>query len=258
MLKWVLGLIGIIFFDFTTAFFLFLIGWVIDSFLEKGGRERSVPFSQPFWFEIFLLFLAREVIRIDKQIRDEEVNFVRNTFRQRFGPSKASEIFSLYRQYRDKLSIPEVCRLINRHASYQYRLIVVQFLFEVAYADGEITAIEENIITRIAHQLHVSQHHFESIRYIFAMKGQRGQQGYSYQGQGVAQQKSKLKNAYKVLGVRPDSTNEEIKKAYKKLAREYHPDKVARKGEEYVKIAEEKFKVLNEAFQLVKGERKFS
>ena len=46
--------------------------------------------------------------------------------------------------------------------------------------------------------------------------------------------------------MRPDSTGEEIKKAYKKLAREYHPDKVARKGEEYVKIAEEKFKILNE------------
>lgn len=57
---------------------------------------------------------------------------------------------------------------------------------------------------------------------------------------------------YKILNVSESATNEEIKKAYYRLAMKYHPDKVAYLGDEQKYIAEQKFKEINEAYELIK------
>ena len=60
---------------------------------------------------------------------------------------------------------------------------------------------------------------------------------------------------YEVLGVPREATKEEIKKAYRKMAMKYHPDKVAHLGESFKKTADEKFKKVNEAYERIKKER---
>ena len=62
-------------------------------------------------------------------------------------------------------------------------------------------------------------------------------------------------SAYKILEISKDSTNDEIIKAYRKMAAKFHPDKVHHLGEEFQKIAEEKFKTLNDAYGQIKKER---
>ena len=61
--------------------------------------------------------------------------------------------------------------------------------------------------------------------------------------------------AYKILEISPDATNTEMKKAYRKMATKFHPDKVHHLGEEFQKMAEGKFKSLNDAYQQIKKER---
>ena len=63
------------------------------------------------------------------------------------------------------------------------------------------------------------------------------------------------KDYYEVLGVEKNATEQEIKKAYRKLAMKYHPDKVSHLGEDFRKTAEEKFKAVNEAWEKIKKER---
>ena len=60
---------------------------------------------------------------------------------------------------------------------------------------------------------------------------------------------------YKILEISPDATDEEVKKAYRKMANKYHPDKVSHLGEELQKLAEEKFKSVSDAYQAIKGQR---
>ena len=60
---------------------------------------------------------------------------------------------------------------------------------------------------------------------------------------------------FKILEVSPDATDAEVKKAYRKMANKYHPDKVSHLGDEFQKLAEEKFKSVNDAYQAVKKQR---
>jgi DnaJ like chaperone protein len=59
------------------------------------------------------------------------------------------------------------------------------------------------------------------------------------------------------LGISPDASNEQIRSAYRKLAAQYHPDKVANLGKEFTDVAEEKFKLINEAYGEIRSQRGF-
>ena len=61
--------------------------------------------------------------------------------------------------------------------------------------------------------------------------------------------------AYKVLEIEPNASNEEVKKAYRRMAMKFHPDKLNTMGEEVKKSATEKFKKVNDAYQTIKKER---
>jgi DnaJ like chaperone protein len=60
---------------------------------------------------------------------------------------------------------------------------------------------------------------------------------------------------YKILGIDEKATDEEVKKAYRKMAVAHHPDKVAQMGEEYQKGAKEKFQQIQDAYEAIKKRR---
>ena len=67
-----------------------------------------------------------------------------------------------------------------------------------------------------------------------------------------------VESDYKILEISKNSTDEEVKKAYRKMAIKYHPDKVAHLGDEVRNLAEEKFKMVNKAYNNIKNSRSTS
>jgi DnaJ like chaperone protein len=84
-----------------------------------------------------------------------------------------------------------------------------------------------------------------------------GIQHADYQSLLALYQRQKDANwAYTALEISPSATNEEVKKAYRRMAMKYHPDKVANAGEEIRNQATEKFRGINEAYEYIKAQRK--
>ena len=111
---------------------------------------------------------------------------------------------------------------------------MIHILFGLSQADGYVHPLEVQIIQTISGYFGISKKDFQSIEAMFY--------------------KDSL-SAYKILEISKNATNDELKKAYRKMAAKFHPDKVHHLGEEFQKMAEEKFKKLNDAYTQIKKER---
>ena len=121
----------------------------------------------------------------------------------------------------------------------------MQFLIQLAFADGEVSKSEEEILADIAEAFAFDPAKYHAIFDQFEQMMKN------------VQPKATLEDAYKLLGVNKDDDMNTIKKAYRKLVREYHPDiiKSQNKGEEYLKEATKKTQEINQAYEMIKKAR---
>ena len=133
-----------------------------------------------------------------------------------------------------KIDIQSVCHQIKNNMDLHSKIQLIHILFGLSKADNNIHNDELNIISDIAMLIGLSKKDFNSVKAMFI---------------------EDTKSAYKILGVNSKSEDSEIKLAYRKMATKFHPDKVSHLGEDFTKIAEEKFKSINDAYQKIKKER---
>ena len=129
-----------------------------------------------------------------------------------------------------KNTVADCCNQIAQFMDYSQRLQLVNFLVLISQADGSVDPTEVTAIRECGTWLGLSHADIESL---FNLKG------------------DSLEEAYKVLGVSPDATDDEVRKAYRKLALAHHPDRVATLGEDVKKAAEKKFQEINAAKEKV-------
>jgi DnaJ-class molecular chaperone with C-terminal Zn finger domain len=154
---------------------------------------------------------------------------------QNFGVDGAQEALAILKDLlKQEIPVQDVCGQIADHVDYSSRLQLLHFLFGLAYADGRMEPVEEQLIEVIAHSLGITEKDSESIRSMF---------------------KNTVEDLYKILEIDSTASNEDVKKAYRKMAVKYHPDKVAYLGEDVKNAANEKFQKLNSAYEKIKKER---
>ena len=226
----------------------FVVGTFIDGFSEadfKGyqqkipqGNRRRATTTKSGDFEVSLLILASVVIKADGNVDRRELDFVRQSFVKMFGTARANKAFKLFKGIikKNDISTRQVCLQIRQHMDHAARLQMLHFLFGIAKADGLVGELEIECIRKISVYLYISNRDFESIKAMF----------YS---------KNTTVNAYKILEITKVATNDEVKKAYRKMVKKHHPDKVRHLGEEYQKGAEEKFRQVQKAYEQVQKER---
>jgi DnaJ like chaperone protein len=222
-----------------------ILGYAVGSFIggfSKEDVERAKQFktssanTQAGDFEISLLILSSLVIKADGKVNETELVFVRNHFKRMYGEERAANAFKLFKGFikSNQISTRQVCLQIRQNITHASRLQLVHFLFGIAKADGFVSEVEVDVIKNISAYLGVSSYDFESIKAMFYDSSD---------------------SAYRILGIEKSATDIEVKKAYRKMAKKYHPDKLQHLGEQYKKGAEEKFKEVQIAYDNIQKER---
>lgn len=243
MIKWFAAILGYFVFRYPGAILGFLVGSFLDNFNSGNKGRGSTIFENvvrqqvsPADFELNLLSLCSIVIKADGQVSQRELDYVRQYFLSTYGKEKANAIFRTFNEVIKKreVSAQRICAYMNQRTRYEVRLQLLHFLFGIAQADGSVSSPEINKIREIAGYLKVGLRDFESIKAMFIKS---------------------TDNAYKILEIEKSATDEEVKKAFRKMAKKYHPDKVVTENEAIKKGAEEKFKRVQKAYETIQKER---
>jgi DnaJ like chaperone protein len=202
-----------------------------DSESYGSGRARTAQGD----FSMSLIVLIAAVMKVDGKVVKSELDYVKKFFVQQFGEQSSREALLMLKDIlKQDIPVRDICVQIGHNMDYSSRLQLLHLLFNICLADGLIHPKETDLLHKISGAMGVKQDDFLSIKNMFIPE---------------------TDSSYKILEVERNATNEEIKKAYRRMAMKYHPDKVNHLGEEFRKTADEKFKKVNEAYDRIKKER---
>lgn len=242
--KWILGGLGFVVGGPIGA----LIGVFIASMFDESkntlnntesartmnyGRRRATQGD----ISVSIIVLLACVIKADGRVLKAEINYIKPFLLRTFGEEQAKQALALLKQLlKEDIDPVAVSRQMAQYINYSTRLELVRLLLEVSNSDGDIAPQELNVIEIIATNMAVQQADYHSLLALY-------------------QRHKDVNWAYTALEISPSATNDEVKKAYRRMAMKYHPDKVANAGEELRKQATDKFRGINEAYEHIKKQR---
>ena len=251
MIKFIGAIIGFLVFRFPGAIIGYLIGSLFDGniSLEKDEPANGKSSFDSEEFSYSFLVLTASVLKADGNVTRNELEFVKELYKQNFGIEKTkSDMLKLRDILNSHVNIDNSCLSINQKMIKSEKVKLIHYLFGIAQADGSISNNELSLIKIISQKINISQWDFEAIKMKFTYSE-------SYSSYDYYTKQTSNTNSYKELGIDKNASDDEIKKTYRKLARQYHPDKHASKSPTEIKNAEEKFKKIQQAYNQIKKER---
>ena len=186
-------------------------------------------------FNVTLLVLSAAVMKADGNVKKSELDYVKRFFLQNFGQQRAESYIKMLREILDKdYNLYEVSQQVGHYMDYASRLQLLHYLFGISNADGHISQEEINVVNTISDYMGVTNSDFQSVKAMFVRE---------------------TDSAYKILGIESSATDEEVKRAYREMAKKNHPDLVGNLGDEVRQAAEKKFQEINAAYESIKKQR---
>jgi DnaJ like chaperone protein len=239
-----------------------LFGGLIGHLFDRAAEERQMlgsaagprlgrdpwaealdPVSQAqVNFLTCLIGLSLSVAETDGSVRASHVEAMKGFFLRNFSfPAVDQELLQRLIEEmhanRARIDVPGLCAYYAAVSTVEGRVLLLGLLFQIARSDAQgVSTAEEERIRRIAFMLGLGEGIFRQVRGEFLRDGG---------------------GAWEVLGLSPDAGVEEIKTAYRQLALQNHPDRVANLGSEFIKVAEERFKAIQEAYEEIRRQRGF-
>lgn len=236
ILRWITSLLGFI---FGGGILGGAIGYFAGSTLEKLlRREYDREGKQAGDFSISLMILAASVMKADNRVMRSELDYVKEFLLRQMSEEAALNKLQILKELLNRnINLNKACMEIRHALPYSAKLQLVHFLFGIAEADGDCTEAEKRLIERISVMIGLRSLDYRTIEAMYFKKED---------------------SAYTILQIDRNASESEIKKAYRKLAIKYHPDKVASLGEDAQRAAKTKFQEINNAYELIKKERKIA
>ncbi|NCC98213.1 MAG: molecular chaperone DnaJ [Bacteroidia bacterium] len=238
-----------------------IIGFLIGSSITSGAKLISNKstggqgYSQANTttqgdFIVSLMVLVATVMKADNNVTKAELDEVKQFLLKHFNEQDSLEALQLLKDIlKQEYDYEPVCLQIGSRMNYSSKLELIHWLFKVSCADGTLSNSELSLITRISQLMNISSGDFVSIKAIYLAYSNGS---YNSQSKVKTEPKMTVALACQILEVDKNASEEEIKKAYRRMAMKYHPDKVNTLGEEVRKSATEKFKAVNEAYETLK------
>jgi DnaJ like chaperone protein len=225
-----------------------LVGFALGSLIDNAtiivnqqgqtGSRLGGNLTTPGDFTASLLVLSAAVMKSDGKTMRSELDYVKQFLVKQFGEDAAREQIKLLGEIlKQDIPLQDVCIQIRQHMPISGRLQLLHYLYGISKADGDVNENEMKLIERIAHYLNISPADSHSIKAMYYRD---------------------TESDFRILEITPNASEEEIKKAYRKMAMKYHPDKVAGMGDAVQKAAGEKFRGVQEAYENIKKKRNMS
>jgi DnaJ like chaperone protein len=207
----------------------------VEGASPMGTAARGRRTTHAGDFALSMVVLSAAVMQADQRILKSELEYVKGFFKTNFGQAQAEQLsLALREALKQTVDVRGVCSQIRTHMPHAKRLLLLQYLYGIAQADGNVDPREVELIRRMAAALGISEKDRNSIEAPFH---------------------SDRPDPFTVLEIPSDATDSAVKKAYRRLALKFHPDKVRDMGEAYARQAEARFLEVQEAYESVKKMR---
>jgi len=233
-------------------------GYTGGSYTPGGGNYDA---GQRNSFLFSMMVLASYIIKADGKVMHSEMEYVRQFLRQNFGgdaETQGDQILRRLFEEQDRMAardpnafrkiIQDSCRQMARNMDDGMLQQLLYVLVLLAKADGKVPDAELRALYEVAQYLGLSASDVDSMLHMsggYTGSGRSGNSGSN--NSGPARNEMSLDDAYKILGVSPSASDDEVKAAYRKMALKHHPDRVATLGDDVRKAAEKKFKEIGQA-----------
>ena len=253
-----------------------LLGGVVGHKLDKGlaalqteaaqagpgDRERV----QTAFFTATFSVLGH-MAKADGHVSPQEIALAEAVIRRmELTPETRAAAIALFNQGKaDDFDLDGVLEQFRRECHRRATLLqmFIEIQIQAAYADGLAAPAEQRILQRIRDKLGIPEFIFSRLEHLARMRWEYAQGGARPGGAGAGWREAEpqgptLEQAYELLGVSPQADDAEVKRAYRRLMSQHHPDKLVSKGlpEEMMKLAAQKTHEIRQAYELITAARK--
>ncbi|HEX6930156.1 MAG TPA: co-chaperone DjlA [Gammaproteobacteria bacterium] len=250
----------------TRSFFGALLGLVIGHFLfdhKAGGFPGGMGFGadaaevRRVFFETTFSVMGH-VAKADGRVTEIEIRMARAVMNHlRLSPERTEAAMHLFNDgKRTDFPLDDAMQRFVRACRHRRDLhrIFIEIQLQAALADGQITDAERRVLERVASHLGVPAWELRQLEALILAAQRRHQAG---AGGTAGPARPSLDDAYAMLGVTRDASDSEVKKAYRRLMSQHHPDKLAANGlpDDMREVAAEKTREIRAAYEQVRDAR---
>lgn len=202
---------------------------------RAGAGNPRAGQTQSGDFVMSLLVLMSAVMNADGKVMRSELDMVKSMLLRSYREDQVKQYLVILRELlKQQVDVAGVCRQIRSNMAYSQRLELLHILFRISRADGEVSTGELGLLEYIASHMGITTPDFMSLRAMFVVTPD---------------------SDYKILEIEPSASDDDVKKAFRRMAMKYHPDKLSGLGDQVRKESEEKFRRVQQAYESIKRKR---